>query len=1065
MMTPEQVRHDGDHVNEMAGDKADSEKGGENTVFELLSEVARAAASTTADLRDTLESMAHAINDKLHKDVCSVCIFKPGGKSFRIEVPGGRPWKPSTFTSLTPEDSDRVAAVVEDLRPLAVEDIRREPRAEALLGRRQGEFLSLLAVPVIGNGRVTGVITVQTREPYLYGRDEVQALIAVSHMISTAAHNSKLYRDFKTQLNALTSIHDIGNAITSILDMDDLLPFICKEVSELFNARRCILRLLEGDMLTIKASSGLPEEVTVDRNIPIGNGISGWVAQTGEPFLFNGGTLDGIHQPDIEATSMLCVPLMVGEKKIGTLALYDKTDEGDVITFNGEDLILLKTFASASSIAIENARMYGLEKEREEKILALYWDVTQTKDYLKSIIDHSADAIIISDTHGIITSWNRQAEVIYGYSEEEALGKFLPMVPEFLIEDEKKHIEKIVRKETISNLETVRRRKDGKLLEVSLTLSPILDSSGTLTGISGISRDITERKIIEKELRRKNKELSRLSFLNAVIRSTLELDKLIRMVLTVITMGDGLGFNRAVLILVNEHDSVLRGMMGVGPANAEEAGRIWNEISTEQKTLQALIDEIERGSFRSDTYLDEVTRTLEIPLGEETVLSQCVKERRAVNIVDARSHPLVPPILVQRLGINAFGLVPLITRGRVTGVVLVDNLFTGKAIQDEDLDFLQGFTGHIASAIENAKLFESVSLAESELKNIFESISDMVFFSDSDCTIRHINQAVVRKVGRPEPEIVGEKCFKIFHGMHDLWDKCPHKKTLSSGEPCVEEVYNPYLKGTFVISTSPIFDSGRNLSGTVHIVRDITELHSLKERVINSERMAALGELAARVAHEIRNPLISVGGFARRLERRLKGEPHEYAKIIVDEVTRLEDILKEILGFVRGGEGLREHVNINDLVKGTVDLVSIEVNERGNSIINGLASTPIMVNVNPDRIKEALLNIIKNANQATDNGIITIKTCLKEREAVTEITDTGTGISADECSSIFNPFFTTKSQGTGLGLAVTHKIIQEHGGRIDVLSRQEDIVEDETIRHRGTTFIIYLPAADDGREG
>jgi PAS domain S-box-containing protein len=692
--------------------------------------------------------------------------------------------------------------------------------------------------------------------------------------------------------------------------------------------------------------------------------------------------------------------------------------------------------------------MYGLEKEREEKILALYWDVTQTKDYRKSIIDHSADAIIISDTHGIITSWNRQAEVIYGYSEDEALGKFLPMVPEFLIEDEKK----------------VRRRKDGKLIEVSLTLSPILDSSGALTGISGISRDITERKVIEKELRRKNKELSRLSFLNAVIRSTLELDKLIRMVLTVITMGDGLGFNRAVLILVDEHDRVLRGMMGVGPASAEEAGRIWNSISTEQKTLQVLIDEIEQGSFKSDTYLDEVTRTLEIPLDEETVLSQCVKERRAINVSDARSHPHVPPVLVQKLGLKAFGLVPLMTRGTVTGMVLVDNLFTGKAILNEDIEFLQGFTGHIASAIENAKLFESVSIAESELKNIFESISDMLFFSDSDCTIRHVNQAVVRRIGKPESEIVGEKCFRVFHGLSESWDKCPHNKTFSDHEARIEEVYIPHLKGTFVISTSPIFDSGGNLSGTVHIMRDITELHSLRERVASSERMAALGELAARVAHEIRNPLISVGGFARRLEKRLKGEPHQYAKIIVDEVTRLEDILKEILGFVRGGEGLRVHVNINDLVLSTVDLISIEVNERGNSIINELAGAPIMVNVNPDRIKEALLNIIKNANQATDRGIITIKTCLKKRDAVIEITDTGTGISSDECSSIFNPFFTTKSQGTGLGLAVTHKIIQEHGGRIDVASRQEDMVDGETIKHRGTTFTIHLPSAKGRRE-
>ena len=125
------------------------------------------------------------------------------------------------------------------------------------------------------------------------------------------------------------------------------------------------------------------------------------------------------------------------------------------------------------------------------------------------------------------------------------------------------------------------------------------------------------------------------------------------------------------------------------------------------------------------------------------------------------------------IGADAFGIVPLISRDKVIGLIWVDNLFTGKPIKDEDLQFLMGFSSHIASAIENARLFENVSLARAELKNIFESITDMVYFTDNDFTIKRINQAVVKRIGKPEEEIIGKKCYEIFHGMDKPWDACP----------------------------------------------------------------------------------------------------------------------------------------------------------------------------------------------------------------------------------------------------------------------------------------------------
>jgi PAS domain S-box-containing protein len=937
-----------------------------------------------------------------------------------------------------------IETLFKDLKPLVVEDVRKEPHVKSILKPESNNMLSILSVPIVRDNNLIGILMLQTKEPYLYSQDEVNLLTIISHNISAAILNAELYRSVKTQLDELKVIHEIGKAITSILNIDKLLPYICKEVSKVFNVAGCILRLLEDGNLQIKAAHGLPDKYNQEMILRLGEGIAGHVALTGEPLLIDDSSKmpENLRVPGFDATSVICVPLTIGDHIIGTLGLYDKMDEWGVTTFTQDDLNKLLTFASASSIAIENARLYKAEIEKEK-------EVTQTKDYLKSLIEDSADAIITSDSEGIITSWNKGAENIYGYSEDEVIGKFLPMVPSFLIEEEKTLIHKIKQNETLRNLETIRQTKNGRLIEVSLTLSPILDSSVNVTGISGISRDISEKKMVEKELIRKNQELSRLFFINSVVRSTLELDRLLKMVLTVVTMGDGLGFNRAILFLVDESPNILKGTMGVGPASPEEAKDIW--LSMEGKSLGAIIEEIESGPISLDSHLDKLSQGLSINLAGDCILCRCIREKRPFNIQNAKTESSVTPYLIQMLGADAFGIVPLISRDKVIGLIWVDNLFTGRPIKDEDLQFLMGFSSHIASAIENARLFENVSITRTELKNIFESISDMVYFTDMNLTIRRVNQAVVKRIGKPEKEIIGKKCFEVFHGRKEPWESCPHFKSVDLKKPFVGELEDPFLGGTFVVSNSPIFDPTGNFVGTVHISRDVTELRTLRERVIHSERMAALGELAARVAHEIRNPLISIGGFARRLEKKLTDDTREYARIIVNEVSRLENILKEILGFVKSSKIVKRSLNINDLLNNIIDFISPETHEKQNRIVNELSEKPLMTIIDHDRIKEAILNIITNALQATDHGTITIKTRQEDNEAVIELSDTGCGIKQEDIKSIFNPFFTTKSQGTGLGLAVTHKIIQEHNGKIKV----------ESVWGGGTAFRIYLPLERD----
>jgi PAS domain S-box-containing protein len=971
--------------------------------------------------------------------------------------------------------------------------------------------------------------------------------------------NVELYLSTKNQLQKLRAMYELAKAITSTLNLDELLRRMAEEATGLLNARGCIIRLREGDDLVIKASFGLSREVEKMMTLPVGEGLPGKVAKEGRPLLVEDlAKMPSDWQiPHLDARSVINVPLMVGDKVIGTLGLYDKKAQDDVIIpFSGDDLGTAEGFASLSAIAIEKAKMFEWELQRErdaveakkrldvlfdsvqggivtmrrgyeilsankyletwigmsadeligkssieifhtgkgicphcvaqvtfetgeinvitqvsglnyaeltsypikdeqgnveecvvfilditdrvlyqEEMLALYREVTQTKEYLESLIENSADAIVTSDINGIVTSWNQGAERIYGYTETEAIGKFLPFVPDFLKEAERDLTERLRNGEVLKDIETVRKRSDGKIIEVSLTLSPIKDVSGAIIGVSGISRDISGKKAVEKELIKRNQELSRLFFISSAMRSTLDLDRLLRMILTAVTMGDGLGFNRAVLFLMDEGKKALRGTMGVGPSSYEEAGRVWERLSMEKKTLDDVMLEIESGPKKLDTFLDRLSRGIEIPLESESIFAISVREKKPLNVPDARHEPLSDPLLIQQLGTEAYAVVPLISRGKVIGVLFVDNLFNKKPITDEDMTFLSAFSNQMAAAIESAKLFEQISFAEAELENIFRSISDMVYFTDMDYTIRSANKAVSERLGLREEEIVGRKCYEVFHSTNEPLEACPHHKTVDTKKSYIEEVEDPKTGGTFLTSTSPMFDIAGNFLGAVHIVRDVTELKHIQERLATAERMAALGEVAAKVAHEIRNPLVSIGGFAQRLENKLEGNLREYATIIAREVKRLEDILRDILGFVREVRLSITLVNVNSLIMNVLSLVDSEVTERGITVETDFREVP-EVPLDSDRIREAFLNIVSNSIQAVGTrGKITVKTYRWNGDVAVEVSDTGSGISEKDLPFIFDPFYTTKPTGTGLGLAITRRIIEEHKGRIEVKSR------------------------------
>lgn len=218
-----------------------------------------------------------------------------------------------------------------------------------------------------------------------------------------------------------------------------------------------------------------------------------------------------------------------------------------------------------------------------------------------------------------------------------------------------------------------------------------------------------------------------------------------------------------------------------------------------------------------------------------------------------------------------------------------------------------------------------------------------------------------------------------------------------------------------------------------------TQLLQTQNRLIQSEKLAALGEMVAAITHEIKNPLTSIGGFARRLNRNFSPESPEkkYMNIILKEVKRLEDFLNETLTYSRGSIHLSGPHELNRIIEETLSIFEGELQEKRIRLHKNLAADLPSLFCDPPQVKQVFINLIINAIQAMGaDGTLSVKTAQQEKDrhffAEVEIADTGGGIGNDILDNIFNPFFTTKGEGTGLGLAIAHKIVTQHQGEIEI---------------------------------
>jgi two-component system sensor histidine kinase HydH len=255
-----------------------------------------------------------------------------------------------------------------------------------------------------------------------------------------------------------------------------------------------------------------------------------------------------------------------------------------------------------------------------------------------------------------------------------------------------------------------------------------------------------------------------------------------------------------------------------------------------------------------------------------------------------------------------------------------------------------------------------------------------------------------------------------------------------------------------LVNAAVIHDGERKSRRHVFLFTDMTNIKQLEEQLRRSERLAALGRLAAGIAHEIRNPLSSIKGFATILANRFKDEDRngKIAEVMVQEVERLNRVVTELLDFARPTELAKQPHDAEELIRHSLRLIESDALRQNVKIEWAIHPDGLELEVDPDRFAQVLLNLYLNSLQAMeDGGTLRIEVSRQSDQAVLKVADSGKGIDPENLAHVFDPYFTTKPRGVGLGLANVHKLVEAHGGDIEV----------ESTPGRGTCFTIRLPSS------
>ena len=410
--------------------------------------------------------------------------------------------------------------------------------------------------------------------------------------------------------------------------------------------------------------------------------------------------------------------------------------------------------------------------------------------------------------------------------------------------------------------------------------------------------------------------------------------------------------------------------------------------------------------------------------------------------------------------LRSMAISPMFKRDEVIGALIVAS--TAVDVYDEaDLTFAEHLADQLSISIQNARLYKQVSRAKDEWEATFMAVTDPILLIDTDYNVLLHNGRLPAELQSFWDKAVSRKCFAKLHGRAESCPECPIQEVQRSGQP-VHQRWQIESGVVLDISYYPVLNENKALSAVTIILKDVTEKIKMEGRLVQSAKLAALGELAAGVAHELNSPMTVIIGTAQLVARELResGQVDRAAELddIASSGLRCKRIIQNLLTFSRQDQQPATEINLNAEVRLVLGMIKYQINRDQIKIVEHLAPDLPSLIANGPQIQQVLTNFLINARDALESvamgeRTIDVATELQvkkgRRYVVLSVTDNGIGIHQENLAKIFTPFYTSKeaTKGTGLGLSVSLGIAESHSGTIEVISKPG----------QGSTFSLVLP--------
>lgn len=494
--------------------------------------------------------------------------------------------------------------------------------------------------------------------------------------------------------------------------------------------------------------------------------------------------------------------------------------------------------------------------------------------------------------------------------------------------------------------------------------------------------------------------------------------------------------------------------------------------------ILALLDSEQDGSIRKKVLAGDIGWVGQLTTRlEKSILEECIRKGQIVSVANPTQDSRYNPQQETLDGSDPTYIlcIPLIANDLRLGAIELICSTTPPVTQYEE-GVVMSMANTLANAIYNGRLIQQLKIANADLeanrwellrsrntlRALFDSIPSSIYIVDQSYNLVAVNISRSQRAKNKPSFLVGDKCYKVLFGRPEPCVGCQVGETLLRGGSITrnvrEWISNDQLM-EWEISTYAIRDDKNDPFQAIVIEQDVTEKRRLESNLAQSEKLAAVGQLAAGVAHEINNPLAAIIANAQILSRELPKDSDmtESVQLIEQAGMRASQVVKNLLGFARKEQFDFGSIDLNDNIRGALSILQHELVSRPVSVDIDLDEGIPLFLGSTDHLQGVWINMILNALDAlgAEGGKLSIASRFFNNEFRVTITDTGHGIPPEKISRIFEPFYTTKApgRGTGLGLSVCHRTIKQHGGYIAVDSQIG----------KGTVFTIVLPA--DGGSG